>query len=306
LKPSFASAFRSSGDLLADRRYAYAKAAVEDGDHAEAAEILRQVLELVPHWAPAMFMLGLAEDKLSHRAEAIEALESAAALDINDELGAGLQLARLGARPAPLVASPAYVQSLFDQYATHFEKHLVGTLGYRAPALLFDAVTACRSNAFASVIDLGCGTGLCGTAFRQMAAHLSGVDLSPGMIEEARAKAVYDRLEVSEIEAFLAAEPSASADLLLAADVFVYIGDLSPVFRQAARVLTPDGLFAFTLQTAEAGFKLGDDLRFAHSPAYIEMETAKAGLKIMTLQSAVTRQDAGHDVQGVTVVAGRI
>lgn len=299
-------AFRSSGDLIADRRYAYAKAAVEAGDHAEAAEILHQVLELVPHWAPALFMLGIAEDRQSHRTEAISAFEQAAELDVRDELGAGLQLARLGARPAPASAAPAYVQTLFDQYAVNFEKHLVGMLGYRAPELLFDAVSAVRPGSYASILDLGCGTGLCGAAFRAKAKCLCGVDLSSGMIEEARAKAIYDRLEVASIEAFLNAEPAASADLLLAADVLVYIGDLAAVFAAAARVLGSGGLFAFTVQAGEEGFTLGQDLRFAHAPAYIEKMAAGAGLRIITMTSAVTRQDAGHDVPGLVIVAERI
>jgi predicted TPR repeat methyltransferase len=299
-------AFRSSGDLLADRRYAYAKAAVEAGDHAEAVEILNQVLDLAPHWAPALFMLGIAEDKLSHREEAIRALERAAELDVRDELGAGLQLARLGARPAPPAAAEAYVQKLFDQYAVHFERHLVGTLAYRAPALLLEAVSALRQGPFSNVLDLGCGTGLCGAAFRSKSLRLTGVDLSPGMIEEARAKAVYDRLEVASIEAFLAAEPAGGADLLLAADVLVYIGDLAPVFSAAARILCADGLFALTVQSGDTGYQLGPDLRFAHAPAYIEKEAANSGLRIIKMESAVTRQDAGHDVQGLIVIAGRV
>jgi predicted TPR repeat methyltransferase len=296
-------AFRSSGDLLADRRYAYAKAAINDEDYAGAADILRQVLELVPHWAPALFMLGIAEDKLHHKDEAIWALERAASLDFKDELGAGLQLARLGARPAPRAAAEAYVQSLFDQYAVHFEEHLVGVLAYRAPALLLEAVSAMRTKPFGSVLDLGCGTGLCGAAFKPLAQHLCGVDLSPGMIEEARAKAVYDRLEVSNIEAFLKTEPDASADLLLAADVFVYIGDLGAIFLAASRVLARNGLFAFTVQHTNEGYKLEDDLRFAHAPDYIVGLMDRSGLKILTMQSAVTRQDAGQDVQGLLVVA---
>ncbi len=296
-------AFRSSGDLLADQRYAYAKAAVEAGDHAEAAEILAQVLELVPHWAPALFMLGIAEDKLSRRREAISAFEQAAELDVRDELGAGLQLARLGARPAPPAAAEAYVQRLFDQYAGHFERHLLGTLAYRAPALLLEKVSALEPGGFSSVLDLGCGTGLCGVAFRAKAKVLCGVDLSSGMIEEARAKAIYDRLDVASIEGFLAAEPAESADLLLAADVLVYIGDLLGVFSGAARVLIPGGLFAFTVQSGEDGFTLGPDLRFAHAPAYIEKETAENGLRIVAMESAVTRQDAGQDVQGLVIIA---
>jgi predicted TPR repeat methyltransferase len=298
-------AFRSSGDLLADRRYAYAKAAVEEGQHAEAVEILEQVLEIAPHWAPALFMLGIAEDKLSHRDRAIRALEQAAELDAQDELGARLQLARLGARPAPAAAAEAYVQRLFDQYAIHFERHLVGMLAYRGPALLLPVVSAIRPEGFAQVVDLGCGTGLCGAAFKPLAQTLCGVDISPGMIEEARAKKIYDRLEAASIEVFLRAERAESIDLLLAADVLVYIGDLAPLFADAARVLTPDGLFAFTAQRAEAGFQLGADLRFAHAPAYIEAEAARSGLRIMTLDHAVARQDDGHDVSGLVVVAQR-
>ncbi len=297
------SAFRSSGDLLADRRYAYAKAAVDDEDYAGAADILRQVLDLVPHWAPALFMLGIAEDKLQHHEEAICALERAADLDFKDELGARLQLARLGARPAPHAAAEAYVQSLFDQYAVHFEQHLVGVLAYRAPALLLEAVSVIRTDPFASVLDLGCGTGLCGAAFKPLAKFLCGVDLSPGMIEEARAKSVYDRLEVSNIKAFLEAEPDASADLLLAADVFVYIGDLAPIFSAASRVMMPGGLFAFTLQQTDEGYKLQADLRFAHAPGYVGELADRSGLKIFTMQPAVTRRDAGQDVQGLLVVA---
>jgi predicted TPR repeat methyltransferase len=302
-KQGRSAAFRSSGDLLADRRYAYAKAAMEAADYEEAAEILEQALELVPHWAPALFLLGIAEDKLSHRANAISALERAAALDIHDELGASLQLTRLGARPTPPAATEAYVQSLFDQYAVHFEKHLVGTLGYRAPAVLLEAVLAVRREPFSQVLDLGCGTGLCGAAFRPHARKLCGVDLSSGMIDEARAKAIYDRLDVASIEAFLDAEPSTSADLVLAADVFVYIGDLAPIFQATARVLVSAGLFAFTLQQADEGYKLGHDLRFAHAPAYIEAEAARCGLGIIKMEAAVTRQDEGRDVQGLVVVA---
>jgi predicted TPR repeat methyltransferase len=230
----------------------------------------------------------------------------AAELDTRDELGAALQLARLGARPAPPAAAAAYVQTLFDQYAAHFEQHLVGMLAYRAPALLFDAVWAIRPEPFSSVLDLGCGTGLCGVAFRAKARRLCGVDLSPGMIEEARAKGIYDRLDVASLEAFLAEEPPASADLLLAADVLVYIGDLEPIFSAAARVLSAKGLFAFTVQSGDDGFKLGPDLRFAHAPAYIAKITAKSGLRIIKMDSAVTRQDGGHDVEGLVVIAERI
>jgi predicted TPR repeat methyltransferase len=301
----FVPVFRSSGDVLADRRFAYAKAAVESDDYAEAVEILMQVLELTPHWAPALFMLGIAEDKLSHRREAIAAMEEAALLDLHDELGAALQLARLGARPSPGTAAEAYVTNLFDQYAKRFEEHLVGMLAYCGPTLLLEAVSALQPGRFSHVLDLGCGTGLCGVAFRSKADHLCGVDLSAGMIEEARGKAVYDRLEVASIDAHLAAAAPASIDLLLAADVFVYIGDVAPLFAQARRVLSADGLFAFTAQRGNEGFLIGPDLRYAHAPAYIEREARSNGLMVLTLEDAAIRRENDQDVQGLVVILKR-
>ncbi len=54
-------AFRSSGDLLADRRYDYAMAAKADGDLAAAADLLVQALEIAPGWAAGWFALGEVE-----------------------------------------------------------------------------------------------------------------------------------------------------------------------------------------------------------------------------------------------------
>src|SRR3954469_14645443 len=114
---------RSSGDLLADRRFGYAQAAFEEGDHAAAAELALQALELAPDFAPAHALLGRARLALGAREEAAAALRRALALEPEDALGAGLELARLGALPDEAAITRFYVRALFDDYAPRFEKH---------------------------------------------------------------------------------------------------------------------------------------------------------------------------------------
>ena len=139
---------------------------------------------------------------------------------------------RLGAEP--LAGMPqAYVQVLFDQYAPRFESSLVGDLGYRGPALLFKAVLSVRAAAkkpafFKRAIDLGCGTGLAAAAFAKEVDHFIGIDLSPRMIDKARATGLYAELEVADMLQGLRGKPDASADLILAADAMVYVADLAP------------------------------------------------------------------------------
>ena len=296
-------ASRSSGDLIADRRYAYAQASAREGDEAAAAELLEQTLELVPNWAPAWFALAQIHEKLGRADRALDAFARAAALDPQDELGARLNLARFGAAATPNAASQTYVRGLFDQYADHFDEHLTQKLHYRGPDLLAEATSRLGRTSFKNMIDLGCGTGLGGAAFRSRVEHLAGVDLSPRMVEVARATKLYDRLECGELEAFLDREPAMSADLILAADVLVYIGDLAPVFHAVSRVLEPQGLFAFTVQRgAEDSYLVGADLRFAHGETYVRAATEASGLQIVLLEEASTRRDAGTDVPGLVVV----
>ncbi|MEA2834741.1 MAG: hypothetical protein QOG66_2943 [Methylobacteriaceae bacterium] len=301
----------SSGDLRADRRFLYAEASAAEGNHAAAAELLEQCLEIVPDWAPARFALGVARERLGDFAAAIAAYERALTGDREGVLGVSLALARLGAAPIPATAAPAYVARLFDQYAPRFEGHLVDGLGYRAPALLRDAVAeVCRrtdrSMRFAGALDLGCGTGLAGAAFRDCVERLEGVDLSAGMVALAREKGIYDALPVCDVIDHLQAAPNEVFDLIFAADVLVYIGDLTPLFMQLARVLASGGLFAFTAESHDGrGYALGAQTRYAHSRTYIERVTSGAGLTIRLMQTASTRNNKGTEVGGLIVVLER-
>jgi len=165
---------------------------------------------------------------------------------------------------------PTYVTALFDQYAPKFDAALRDDLGYRGPALLLAAVLSARAAAggpagFGRVIDLGCGTGLAARAFAPVAGEIIGIDLSPRMIERARATGLYAEVGVAEIVEGLGRRPNNSADLILAADVMVYVHDMAPLLAEVARVLAPGGLFAFTVEShAGEGVVLGKGLRYAH------------------------------------------
>ncbi|HVV63165.1 MAG TPA: tetratricopeptide repeat protein [Pseudolabrys sp.] len=299
----------SSGDLIADRRFEWARDAQEKGDFAAAAELLEQALELAPAYSSAWFALGESREKLGDFAEAIEAFRRARELDPEDRHGAALHLMRLGALPAG-VMPPGYVRALFDQFAPDFDRALGEGLSYRAPELLLNAVKMARGSRpmkFGSLLDLGCGTGLGGAAFRPFVDRLTGADLSGGMIAKARAKGLYDRLVESDVTAFLNGEAGVAAryDLILAADVFVYFGDLAPVLNAAARVLAPNGLAAFTVETHRGdGVLLRETLRYAHGAAHARAAVEGAGLKLLGLDSASTRMEKGEPVPGLVAVAG--
>jgi predicted TPR repeat methyltransferase len=300
--------FLSSGDLIADRRYDFARDLQLRGDLPAAADLLQQAIELAPNFASAWFTLGEIWQQLGNHDAAAEAFRKARNADPADRHGAAVRLMQLGAEP--LSAMPAnYVQSLFDQYAPRFENALLNDLNYRGPSLLFKAVLSVRNAAkkpafFKRGIDLGCGTGLGAAAFAKNVDRFIGIDLSPGMIEKARASGLYAELEVVDMEAGLAGKPETSADFVLAADAMVYVADIAPVLRQAHRVLAPGGLIAFTTERHPGeGVILGDGLRYAHAAAHVRAAVAAAGLTLAHLEEASPRDESNVPVPGLVVVA---
>jgi predicted TPR repeat methyltransferase len=298
----------SSGDVVLDRRFAWARESLAAGDEAGAADLLEQVLDLAPGYAPAWFLLGEAREKLEQSEGAIAAFRNALEHDPADRQGATLRLIRLGAQASGAMPL-GYVQALYDGYAPRFEQSLVGALGYRAPDLLLRAVRAhVGARRFVTMLDLGCGTGLAGAAFRPHCDRLVGVELSSAMLAKARAKRIYDRLVESDISAFLAHEAAQSAhyELIVAADVLIYVDALAPLLANAAHVLTPSGLIAFDVETHDGeGSILHDTLRYAHGAAQVRAAVAAAGLRLVSLETAVSRNEKGAPVPGLVVVAER-
>lgn len=307
----------SSGDPTLDRRYAWAEAALKEGDAQACVEILDQTLAQAYHFTAAWHLYGLAQEALGHREEAATAWRQCLDLDPNDHFGARLDLARIGAMAAEDATSENFSGTLFDTYAERFDSHLTQALHYNAPMLLKAALARICDNAsrpfrFDTVLDLGCGTGLMGEAIREEAGFLAGCDVSPRMIERARAKTradgapLYDKLAVAGLTAFLTSRPDAFADLVVAADVFVYLGELAPAFAQSARVLKRGGLFAFTVQSHEGeGVVVGADRRFAHAEGWLRQRLKEAGFGSVTVEPASTRQDRDVAVPGLLIVAQR-
>ena len=299
--------FLTSGDVIIDRRFEWARDLEAKGDLAAAADLLAQTVEISPGYAAAWFALGDLRQKLGETGGAILAFEQAKAIDPEDRHGASLRLTRLGAAQGAM--SDGYVRTLFDGYALTFDAALRTGLGYRAPELMLAAVRAARPDmTFGNALDLGCGTGLGGAAFKPFCKVLTGVDLSPAMVTQARAKNIYDRLTEGEIVDFLRAEAASGVlyDLILAADVFIYLHDIAEVFAQAARVLAPGGLIAFSVETHDGdGVILRDTLRYAHSPTHVRKALAAADLECVSLDSAPARSEKGVPVPGLVGVARR-
>jgi predicted TPR repeat methyltransferase len=304
--------FVSSGDLIADRRYKWALDQAARGDFAAAADVLAQTVELAPRFATAWFALGAIRDRLGDHAGAVAAFTQARDADPEDYHGARLQLARLGGGEAAPEMTETYVRRLFDQYAGRYDAALTDHLAYRGPAILREAVetvvqAAERPLHFDAILDLGCGTGLGGAAFRPFTGRLVGVDLSPAMIARADAKGIYDRLATANIADCLAEEIAAGShyQLVLAADVFVYVNDLKPILAGVAQLLAPGGLLAFTVETHSGdGIKLLPTLRFAYGETNLRKMIAEAGLSLLKLSAAAVRTEKGVPVQGLVVIAG--
>jgi|GEM_PF-4135193 len=200
-----------------------------------------------------------------------------------------------------------YVRELFDQYADRFDSHLTDGLRYRTPTALAGAISRTRPTArrFERVLDLGCGTGLMGAALRQRVAlgHLTGVDVSGGMLAKLIEKGGYDAAVEADIDGFLERD-QARYDLIVAADVLVYFGALERVLAGARRVLAPGGVMAVSVEQADgsAPYALGRQGRYAHRRDYVEVVAATAGLRVLSCQAAELRDEGRRPVIGLLFV----
>jgi predicted TPR repeat methyltransferase len=217
-------------------------------------------------------------------------------------------LAAHSGRDVPLRAANDYVEAVFDDFAESFEAKLA-RLEYRAPTLVGDAVAAAvpAPQRTLDVLDLGCGTGLCGPLLAPFARRLVGVDLSQGMMNYAREKQVYDELVHAELTAYLQQQPPASVDVIVTADTLVYFGALEPVAAAAAAALRPGGVLVFTVEEATqpehaAAYVLQRHGRYAHGESYVSRVLTDAGLR-PHIGRGELRFESGLPVAGLVVRA---
>jgi predicted TPR repeat methyltransferase len=248
--------------------------------------------------SPALWILrGNALKELGRGPEAAQSFREALARGGDPEL-LGYYLAGLAAGEAPQRPPSHYVEALFDGYASQFDQHLVQALRYDAPRVL-TARLAEAGRRWNHALDLGCGTGLCGPFLSELADRVTGVDLSANMLEKARVLGVYDELLQGDVVAFLSASRE-SFDLVVAADVFVYVGALDEVFRLLGERMPAGGSFAFTVEEAQAGeVELRASLRYAHSEAYVRRLAQEHGFRNAAMERRPVREDQRVPIPGL-------
>lgn len=276
-----------------------ATALAQLGRHEDALHAFDALLRLEPRLAMAWSHRGGILRELGRLDEAAGSFRQAVAHGADPDLHA-YYLAAVGAGPAPGGAPPAYVQGLFDGYAGQFDRHLVDVLHYRAPDALARHLEG-LGRRFESALDLGCGTGLCGPRIRPMAQRLAGVDLSGAMLEKAGALGVYAELVRADIVEYLE-RTEHRFDLVVAADVFIYLGELSAAFAGVRRVLREGGVFCFSAELPDrdtGSFVLLPSLRYAHAPEHLRALAAQHGFEVRTMWRETIREEQQRPVDGL-------
>lgn len=267
------------------------------GDDEAALSQLEEVVRREPGYAPAYGHLATLSLRRGQASQAMCCYERLLELGHDVEAARHMLAALRGERLEK--AATGYVRKLFDGYAETFEQELVERLGYDAPARLRFLVERSlpAGRRFGRLLDLGCGTGLVGEAFRDLAATLVGVDLSGRMVAVARDKGIYDELEVDEAVAFCRRQER-RFDAIVAADVLVYLGELGSFFAALAAALLPGGLVAFSTERAAAGFTLRPSGRYAHAPDYVAETAIACGLRLLVREETRLRQEQGQWLVG--------
>ena len=198
---------------------------------------------------------------------------------------------------APLV----YVKHLFDQYAPYFEQHLIKYLHYAVPerikVMVEEQIMPTCATQKISILDLGCGTGLCGEQLIEYASYLTGVDASEKMLAISAKKKIYHQLVMEDISCFLAQK--GCWNLLIAGDTLPYFGDLNDIFKKSRQVIQKKGFFVFTIErTSEADYQLQRTARYAHHQTYIEALADRYQWSVHACEDIICRQQHQKPIQG--------
>jgi len=265
------------------------------GDLRRAEEAYRRAVARDPALVPPSVNLGRLCEGRGDYAGAAACYRAALDRHPGDDMLRHLFAAASGENPER--APRDYVQSLFDAQAPRFDAHLVQDLGYRVPERLAELLRPALGIGPARVLDLGCGTGLAGAALAGPGIELVGVDLSPAMLQQASRRGIYARLLQADVLEALAQGAAGEYAAVVAADVFIYIGELGDVFEGVARALAAGGRFAFSIEALDGGtYRLRPSGRYAHALDYVRALGAACG---MAFESATDTRIRGHGAGGV-------
>lgn len=288
LAPDYPAALNNLGVVCSDQ-----------GDLAQAERLLEKSLNLDPDNVNTRYNLaGICNARKRHD-QALQHLERILQLAPNHEAAAHMRAALSGITPT--IAPRRYVEEVFDKYAPRFDNHLQMTLGYTAPQVLAALVREhCATLLpFSHLLDLGCGTGLSGSAFRDLASSLTGIDLSAHMLAQAREKKLYDRLVQDEILDFLDQENS-QYDAFVAADVLVYLGNPQPLFALLDQRSAPRAILACSIERAPEAtdYMLLPSGRYAHNPASLQRCACEHGFTVLAHRDHNLRKEEGAWLAG--------
>ncbi len=313
------------------------------GKIPEAIETLEQAAELDPNSTEVWHNLGVTYMATEQNEKAADAFEKCVEQGLNPQLNAVWHariLCAMGREEAALVhlerylkKSPDdpvarhhvnairgeamdkvpedYVRQHFNAFSRSFDD-VLETLDYRAPQLVGEQIDAWRGDAppAAYVLDLGCGTGLCGPLIAKHCEKLVGVDLSPKMLQKAADLNAYHELHEDDLVRFMEQIDQGSVSFAISADTLNYLGDLGPLMEQVARTLMPGGVLTATFEEGrddvpETGYSLQSHGRYCHARSYLHETIENAGLQIHASRDAVLRREAGEDVSGLLLTIQR-
>jgi predicted TPR repeat methyltransferase len=294
LKPDFAEAWYNLGFMLQ-----------ESGQLDEAANAYNKALEFRPDYSAALGNLGWVHMQQGRRDEALVCFRKQAVLEPDSAIIQHQIAALTGNNPEK--APARYVEDIFDTYAEKFDTHM-SQLEYGAPQKLAELAVrhAAPSPSSWKVLDLGCGTGLSGAFMAPYARQLTGVDLSRNMLDKAGERALYHRLEQGDLLDMMRGEPAGSYDAIVAADVFIYLGRLDEIVREAKRLLAPGGICIFSVEAldgnASTGYRLEPTGRYAHSTGYLEQLASQHGFFPQEVSKGPLRLEREAPVEGYFVL----
>ncbi|HEY2396835.1 MAG TPA: tetratricopeptide repeat protein [Rudaea sp.] len=287
-----------------DVAFEHATAMLQAGHALESARELERILRTRENDTQAWVWLGRAHLKLDDIVAARSAFERARTLDPGDSMIAHFHAAATGTLPATVESD--YIRILFDDFADRFEHTLVDLLSYDTPARLASFLQRQGADVGDRVLDLGCGTGLMATHLARAGRIIDGVDLSPRMLERARAKGLYNELHTAELIEFLG-DAGEDWDLIVATDVYIYLPDAAASFPLTLAHLTPGGCLAFSIETSvgDGTELLPQTGRYRQAPARITRELTDAGFVDIAQEPVVLRLESGKPVAGALFMARR-
>ena len=295
LKPDYGDAHNNLGNVWK---------ALGEPDKARAC--FERALACKPGNADTYYNLGILCGDDGDTAAAARYFQKCLECDPQDGRGVHVLLAHLGKAGAPPHTSPAHILNLYDVRSRFWDNEDT----YFGARLVANALREHAGPEKLDILDIGCGTGLAGALVRPLAKRLDGVDLSPAMLEKARAKSVYDGLDQADALSVISQRAS-SYDAILAAAVLIHFGDLTPIFQAARTCLRSHGLFVFTLFSlagaedfaVSANYRLAQSGCFAHSDGHVRQLAKNCGLAVDALRDVVHEHDPdGNPIPGLLAV----